>query len=107
MLLLLMHALDKYITVAIWKDYYSTINPFMFLRNLFGALVIIGVIIAIYRRFILKVPRLFPSAAIVFKKDIREYLPLKPGWVRRESGPIIVVLSVVILIKIWFALKPG
>jgi heterodisulfide reductase subunit C/nitrate reductase gamma subunit len=66
MLLLLMHALDKYITVAIWKDYYSTINPFMFLRNLFGALVIIGVIIAIYRRFILKVPRLFSNAMDIY-----------------------------------------
>jgi heterodisulfide reductase subunit C len=61
-----MHALDKTITVAIWKDYYSTVNPFMFLRNLFGFLVIIGVIIAIYRRFILKVPRLFSSAMDIY-----------------------------------------
>lgn len=66
MLLLLMHALDKTITVAIWKDYYSTVNPFMFLRNLFGVLVIIGVLIAIYRRFILKVPRLFSNAMDVY-----------------------------------------
>jgi heterodisulfide reductase subunit C len=66
MLLLLMHALDQYITIVIWKDYYSTINPFMFLRNLFGALVIIGVIIAIYRRFILKVPRLFSNAMDIY-----------------------------------------
>jgi heterodisulfide reductase subunit C/nitrate reductase gamma subunit len=66
MLLLLMHALDKYITVALWRDYYSTVNPFMFLRNLFGALVIIGVLIAIYRRFILKVPRLFSNAMDIY-----------------------------------------
>ena len=66
MLLLLMHALDKYITVAIWKNYYSTINPFMFLRDLFGALVIVGVIIAIYRRFILKVPRMFTNAMDIY-----------------------------------------
>jgi len=62
MLLLLMHALDKYITVALFDKYYSTINPFMFLRDLFGALVIFGVAIAIYRRFILKVPRLMTNA---------------------------------------------
>ncbi len=66
MLLLLMHALDQYITVAIWKDYYSTVNPFMFLRNLFGVLVIVGVLIAIYRRFILKVPRLFSNAMDIY-----------------------------------------
>jgi heterodisulfide reductase subunit C/nitrate reductase gamma subunit len=66
MLLLLMHALDKTITVAIWKNYYSTINPFMFLRDLFGALVIIGVLIAIFRRFILKVPRLFSNAMDIY-----------------------------------------
>ena len=53
MLLLLMHALDKLITAAIFADYSSTINPFMFLRDLFGALVIIGICMAIYRRFIL------------------------------------------------------
>lgn len=58
MLLLLMHALDKFITAAIFTDYLSTINPFLFLRDLFGALVIIGICMAIYRRFILKAPRL-------------------------------------------------
>ncbi len=66
MLLLLMHALDKYITVALWKNYYPTINPFMFLRDLFGALVIVGVLIAVYRRFILKVPRLFSNAMDIY-----------------------------------------
>ena len=66
MLLLLMHALDKTITAFIWKNYYSTINPFMFLRDLFGALVIVGVIIAIYRRFILKVPRLFSNVMDIY-----------------------------------------
>ena len=58
MLLLLMHALDKFITSVLFPEYYSTINPFMFLRNLFGFLVIAGIAIALYRRFIMKVPRL-------------------------------------------------
>ena len=58
MLLLLMHALDKFITSALFPEYYSTINPFMFLRDLFGFLVIAGIAIALYRRFIMKVPRL-------------------------------------------------
>jgi heterodisulfide reductase subunit C len=61
MLLLLMHALEPHISEVIFSDYYSTINPFFFLRDLFGLMVIIGVGIAIYRRFILKVPRLRTS----------------------------------------------
>jgi heterodisulfide reductase subunit C/nitrate reductase gamma subunit len=58
MLLLLMHALDKFITSVIFSNYSATLNPFLFLRDLFGALVIIGICMAIYRRFILKPPRL-------------------------------------------------
>ena len=62
MLLLLMHALDSIITEPLFADYYSTVNPFFFLRDLFGFMVIVGVAIAIYRRFILKVPRLKTNA---------------------------------------------
>ena len=57
-LLLLMHALGQYTSAALFDPYYSTINPFFFLRDLFGALVLVGIAIAIYRRFIAKVPRL-------------------------------------------------
>ena len=66
MLLLLMHALDKYVTASLFDKYYSTINPFMFLRDLFGAFVILGVAIAIYRRFILRVPRLISNAMDIY-----------------------------------------
>ncbi len=62
MLLLLMHALEDFISEPLFANYYSTVNPFMFLRDLFGLMVIIGVGIAIYRRFILKVPRLKTNA---------------------------------------------
>lgn len=61
-LLILMHALGQYVSAAIFEDYYSTINPFLFLRNLFGVMVLIGVAIAIYRRFILKIPRLMTQS---------------------------------------------
>ena len=58
MLLLLMHAMDALITSALFDEYASTLNPFLFLRDIFGLLVIIGVVLALYRRFILKAPRL-------------------------------------------------
>ncbi len=62
MLLLLMHALEAFISEPLFTDYYSTVNPFMFLRDLFGAMVIVGIGIALFRRFILKVPRLKTNA---------------------------------------------
>lgn len=58
MMLLLMHAFDSFITSPLFKEYYSTVNPFLFLRDFFGIMVLSGLMIAIYRRFILKVPRL-------------------------------------------------
>jgi heterodisulfide reductase subunit C/nitrate reductase gamma subunit len=61
-LLLLMHGLDRLITAPLFPDYYSTANPFMFLRDLFGAVVLLGLAIALYRRLILKVPRLMTNA---------------------------------------------
>lgn len=58
-LLVLMHALETHISEPLFTDYYSTLNPFMFLRDLFGFMVILGIGIAIYRRFVMKTPRHF------------------------------------------------
>ncbi len=66
MLLLLMHAMDQLITVNLFGNYQSTVNPYLFLRDFFGAMVIAGVLIALYRRFILKVPRLKTSGMDVY-----------------------------------------
>jgi heterodisulfide reductase subunit C len=60
-LLVVMHALGRYTSAVIFDNYYPTINPFFFLRDLFGVLVLLGVAIAIYRRFILRIPRLFTN----------------------------------------------
>ncbi|MBW2205302.1 MAG: 4Fe-4S dicluster domain-containing protein [Deltaproteobacteria bacterium] len=62
MLLLLLHALEQTITASLFADYASTLNPFLFLRSLFGLMVIAGLAIAAYRRFILKGPRHFSNA---------------------------------------------
>ncbi|MEJ2655955.1 MAG: 4Fe-4S dicluster domain-containing protein [Desulfobacterales bacterium] len=61
MLLLFMHALENFVSAKLFSDYQSTVNPYMFLRDLFGFMVIVGIAIAIFRRFILKVPRLKTS----------------------------------------------
>ncbi len=58
MLLLLMHAMQSVITAALFDDYYATVNPYFFLRDLFGAMVLIGVALAAIRRYLSKTPRL-------------------------------------------------
>ena len=58
MLLLLVHALDKFITAPLFPDYEATLNPFLFLRNLFFVMLNLGLVISLYRRFVLKVSRL-------------------------------------------------
>jgi len=50
--LLLLHALDDIITVKFFPGYYSTINPYLFLRSLFGVMVLAGIFLAIARRFV-------------------------------------------------------
>jgi len=48
--LLLMHALDRFVTGKLFADYASTLNPFLFLRNFFGAMVLAGLVFFICRR---------------------------------------------------------
>jgi len=54
LLLLFMHALDNIITQRLFPDYYSTLNPFLFLRSFLGLLVLTGLAIAVGRRFLSK-----------------------------------------------------
>ncbi len=63
--LFFMHALESIVSETIFSSYYSTVNPFMFLRDFFGFMVLAGLAIAIYRRFFMKIHRLSTN-----KKDI-------------------------------------
>jgi len=57
-LLLLMHALESQFTAVLFSDYYPTVNPFFFLRDFFGAMVLVGVGMAALRRYLSRPPRL-------------------------------------------------
>jgi heterodisulfide reductase subunit C/nitrate reductase gamma subunit len=50
LLLVLLHALDDQVTANLFSDYAPTLNPYLFLRNLFGAMVLLGIVMAAYRR---------------------------------------------------------
>ena len=58
LLLFFLHALDSLITEKLFSGYVSTLNPYLFLRNLFGLMVLAGVAIAVYRRITLRPQRL-------------------------------------------------
>ena len=66
MLLLIFHALESWTSSNWFEDYASTGHPYLFLRNLFGLMVFAGVVIAIYRRRVLKIPRLRTNAMDVY-----------------------------------------
>jgi heterodisulfide reductase subunit C/nitrate reductase gamma subunit len=55
--LLLMHALGTVLTARLFPGYQSTLNPFLLLRDLLGAFLLAGLLVAAYRRWALRVPR--------------------------------------------------
>lgn len=61
LLLIVAHALDDLILASLMSDYAPTLNPFKFLRNLLGLLLLTGLTIAIIRRYRIPVLRRFNS----------------------------------------------
>jgi nitrate reductase gamma subunit len=59
LLLLLMHALDSILTARLFPDYQPTLNPFFLLRDIFGLMALIGLILAGFRRFYGKRGRIY------------------------------------------------
>jgi len=64
--LLLMHALARYVSQKLFPEYQATINPFLFLRNLFGAMMLVGLGIAVYRRITNRTMRLTTRGVDVY-----------------------------------------
>ncbi|MFO7931461.1 MAG: 4Fe-4S dicluster domain-containing protein [Desulfosalsimonas sp.] len=65
-LLFFMHAMGQIITDALFSGYEPTLNPYFFLRDLFGFMVLAGVVIAVLRRFALRVPRLITTGMDIY-----------------------------------------
>jgi len=51
------------------------------------------------------VPRILPSIGTIFRKEISQYLPLRPSWIKKEIGSILVVLLLTLLIESWEDIK--
>lgn len=55
-----------------------------------------------YPLYCQKVPQRFvPNIDEVFNRDIKEYLPLRLSWIKKEIGSILAVLFLVLLIESW------
>ena len=50
-LLVCMHALGNSVTAVLFPDYQSTLNPYLLLRNLFGAMVLAGLTLLVFGRW--------------------------------------------------------
>ncbi len=57
-LLFFMHALGSIVSESLFSDYQPTLNPFLFLRDFFGVMVLAGLGIAVFRRISLRPKRL-------------------------------------------------
>jgi nitrate reductase gamma subunit len=53
-LLFFLHAIDGTYSHPFFNNFYSTLDPYLSLRNIFGAMVIVGIILAVYRRITIK-----------------------------------------------------
>jgi protein-S-isoprenylcysteine O-methyltransferase Ste14 len=58
-----------------------------------------------YAAYQCRVPRIIPSLGYLLKKDIREYLPLRFIWVKKEIGAIIGVLFLALFLESWEDIK--
>jgi protein-S-isoprenylcysteine O-methyltransferase Ste14 len=60
-----------------------------------------------YLEYMKKVPRLLPRLDFLAKTDIRQFLPLKMSWFKREIPSIVTVVAVVLAVEFWEELKSG
>jgi heterodisulfide reductase subunit C len=87
MLLLFMHAFESFISDPYLPNYFSTVNPYMFLRDFFGVMVIAGLCIAVFRRVFMKIPRLTTNKSDFYAIGIVAIIILSGFFL--EAGKII------------------
>ena len=58
-----------------------------------------------YPNYQQRVPRILPSMPMLLEKDVSEYLPLKISWLKKESGSILAVLLITLLLEAWEDIK--
>ena len=54
-----------------------------------------------YEAYCVRVPRMIPRSSSLVKESVREYLPVKAAWFRKEINSIIPLLILILLVFIW------
>lgn len=54
-----------------------------------------------YRKYCERLPRYFPKLSYLLKMDIRDYLFLKWGWIKKELPSLASVICAVIALEVW------
>jgi len=55
---------------------------------------------SMYQQYCQRVPRLFPNILVFLKEDIRELLPIKYRWIKKEIPTIIATVAVIFIIEL-------
>jgi nitrate reductase gamma subunit len=78
--LLIMHAMDDLLAPILFANYYPTLDPYRFLRNLFGVMVLAGLVLAILRRFVFERRRIKSGVDDVFAVVLLVLIMLSGFW---------------------------
>ncbi|MDD2679438.1 MAG: isoprenylcysteine carboxylmethyltransferase family protein [Candidatus Omnitrophica bacterium] len=54
-----------------------------------------------YAAYCRRVPRIMPCILSLIRLNVKEYLPLKPAWFKKEISSIITLLIVILLFFLW------
>jgi len=54
-----------------------------------------------YEAYCRRVPRMLPRFSALIKVSVREYLPVKPAWFKKEINSIIPLLILILLFFLW------
>jgi len=60
-----------------------------------------GMFPGIYEAYCRRVPRILPRLFSLIKISVKEYLPLKPAWFKKEINSIIPLLVLILLFFFW------
>lgn len=60
-----------------------------------------------YKTYMKQTPRLLPRLKSITKQDLKEVLPLKLSWVKKEIGSVVFVIVAVLIFESWEDIKSG
>lgn len=54
-----------------------------------------------YKIYCKRTPKYFPKISSLFKLDLRDYLPLKWPWIKKELVPLVLVIGSILALETW------